>query len=370
MACGPTCSGNCQCGEGCMCDSNCQCGCNQKPSPGLGAYSPVPPFGQHGFRLGIPGGPQGGQFHGRVSANPSDLAYHGGIAHNLTVPGGAPHNWASTILRQQPYAQYYHDPIYRAPGELPPRPNAAGDLNIFSEPHMPAVPGYAMVPGGLFPTSSMGIENPHAAITHAAQPRIVRQHPRTAPYAMVRAHRSRGLGATTAQKAGPTYQPVGPERITGPAVPVSLPPTNVTTVPPPGTITSPAPVINAPTLPSNGMCPPGTYLMPGMSPNCPPGELCSQLMTAASCQPTTAQPSPVVSASTAGTPSAGQTGCITGEYDMYGNCITSTVPGETSDTGDWFTDPTQDVITGLPNWALTLGAGAAFLLLMQSMKKK
>jgi hypothetical protein len=72
-----------------------------------------------------------------------------------------------------------------------------------------------------------------------------------------------------------------------------------------------------------------------------------------------AQPSPTIPASTAGTPTAGQAGCITGTYDINGNCITSTTPGTTS----WLSDPGQDIITGIPNWALlAAAAGAVFLI--------
>jgi hypothetical protein len=73
-----------------------------------------------------------------------------------------------------------------------------------------------------------------------------------------------------------------------------------------------------------------------------------------------AQPSPTVPADTSGTPSAGQTGCISGQFDASGNCIPSTVPGA---TGDWLTDPTQEVIPGVPNWGLLAGGAVAAYLL-------
>jgi hypothetical protein len=316
MSCGPNCGPNCKCGANCMCGPGCQCGCNSRP--GLGSYGVIPPRAEHGFRFSIPGGPPGGQFHGRTDANPLDEHWRGGIAHNTS---GARHG----VARVRPHSGHgswgwggspHQDPFHRGAGELVPRPNASGDLNIVGAPHMPAVPGYAMVPGGLFPTSRLGSLSAVKATPHSGSMN---------PVPVVNNPISEPLVPLNGSVCG------GPDNVCmyGPSG------GNIARIPPPSGTMAPAPITQGP-IP--------VMLSP--------------------------QPSPVVSAPTTGTPSAGQPGCVTGQYDANGNCIiSSTVPGMTS-TGDWFTDPTQDLIAGLPNWALTLGVGGAFLLLMQSMKKK
>jgi hypothetical protein len=44
----------------------------------------------------------------------------------------------------------------------------------------------------------------------------------------------------------------------------------------------------------------------------------------------------------------------------------STVQTVGATTGDWFTDPTQEVISGLPNWGLVAG-GVGVLMVMMTM---
>jgi hypothetical protein len=53
---------------------------------------------------------------------------------------------------------------------------------------------------------------------------------------------------------------------------------------------------------------------------------------------------------------------------QYGNQITTTgacinsVASPTTTAANWFTDPTQEVISGVPNWGLLAGAGVAALV--------
>jgi hypothetical protein len=72
-----------------------------------------------------------------------------------------------------------------------------------------------------------------------------------------------------------------------------------------------------------------------------------------------------VPADTSGTPSAGQAGCISGQFDASGNCIPSTVPGAAP---SWFTDPSQEIIPGVPNWGLLAGAAVGAYLLFGGQK--
>jgi hypothetical protein len=266
-----------------------------------------------------------------VSANATDLNYHGGRAHNLSAG------------KVDPFAHK------RGAGELVPRPNAAGDLNVTTISHGfgPTSPGFAMVPGGLFPPGGFGIG---------------------------------ALPVVNAQ---------------------------------PGAATN----IVMPAMPTNGTCPPGMHLYQHPQPSCAPGELCPELMYALTptCQPNTtsvpppwqngggmpapitshhcppgmyhdsagncvsqwtspypisqpAQPSPIVPGPTSGTPSAGQPGCVTGQFDSQGNCVAGTVPG--AQTPSWFDDPNQDLIPNLPNWGLLAIAGGGLLLLSGMMGGK
>jgi hypothetical protein len=62
--------------------------------------------------------------------------------------------------------------------------------------------------------------------------------------------------------------------------------------------------------------------------------------------PQSPTPAPTVAADTSPTPGAGQT---------------PTSPNATA--ASWFTDPSQELINGIPNWGLIAAAAGAFLLL-------
>lgn len=216
-----------------------------------------------------------------------------------------------------------HKQVYRSPAELPPRPNAGGHQNILHVRHSQRRPGYSMVPGGLYP--ALGA----VPVTIA---------PPTPSFW--------GNGG----RPCPVWGCNGPVRAFPVDTTIPSPPapgaTNVTAMPVPGSITAPAPTVSNP-------CPAGQYQ--DAAGNCTddwhnPYPLYLP-----------AQPSPVVSASTVSTPTAGQPGCVSGEYDVNGNCIiTSTTPGTTP---SWFTDPTQELISGIPNWGLLAAAAGALMLM-------
>jgi hypothetical protein len=46
-----------------------------------------------------------------------------------------------------------------------------------------------------------------------------------------------------------------------------------------------------------------------------------------------------------------------------GTTLDSTGASTTVATGSWFTDPTQELISGVPNWGLVAAAGALFLMM-------
>lgn len=279
----------------CACHGgNCRC----NGPIGIGSYAAVDPFAQTGYRLSVPGGPVGGQYHGLPSANVNP-----GISRAM-APGAA------------------HKRVYRSPAELPPRPNAGGHQNILHVKHSPRLPGYSMVPGGLYSAPTLG-----------ALPVVT---PPSSPMHWVRPVPPWGSNGPMRNYPVDTTIPSGP---TSGA-------TNVAPMPAPGSITAPAPTVSTP-------CPSGQYQ--DAAGNCTddwhnPYPLYLP-----------AQPSPVVSASTASTPTAGQPGCVSGEYDVNGNCIVaSTTPGTTP---SWFTDPTQELISGIPNWGLLAAAAGVFMLM-------
>ena len=53
-----------------------------------------------------------------------------------------------------------------------------------------------------------------------------------------------------------------------------------------------------------------------------------------------------------------------------GSSATSPNSTNSQANGGWFTDSTQDVITGLPNWALIAMGGGALLLVMEMMRRR
>jgi hypothetical protein len=232
-----------------------------------------------------------------------------------------------------PSWRFHHvDPFHRAAGEVVPRPNASGDLNITNVPHFPRTPGYSMVPGGLFPVSRLGALPVVSGSPSLSQLMNNPNHPVLCP----------AWGCD-----GPPIYPIhnGPVLV--------HPPTNTTMVPPPGAPIAPAPVT------VDNSCPQGWYR--DAAGNCTNDYHNPYPVTLPP------QPSPIVNGSTSGTPSAGQPGCISGSFDAQGNCITSTVPGATP---SWFTDPNQDVIPGFPNWGLLLAGGVGVYMLMQMGKRR
>ncbi|HEV2471877.1 MAG TPA: hypothetical protein VGS41_04385, partial [Chthonomonadales bacterium] len=114
--------------------------------------------------------------------------------------------------------------------------------------------------------------------------------------------------------------------------------------------------------PWSGVCPAGSAV--DSSGNCTTDERNPYVLYL----PQQQQSSPVVSAPTSATPSAGQSFCASGEYDTSGNCIAAAPTVAATPAASWFTDPTQELITGVPNWGLVAGAGLALMLLMRGRR--
>jgi hypothetical protein len=110
----------------------------------MDGFVKTPPLAFPGWRLRIPGGPEGGQYHGFVG--PDSLGWRG-------LPGGPPPApqpspwqdvWGGTALKE---GETHSDYVYRAPGEIRPRPNASGGANTVRSFQTEKSAGYAVAPG-------------------------------------------------------------------------------------------------------------------------------------------------------------------------------------------------------------------------------
>ncbi len=99
----------------------------------VGAYTKAPPLAWAGWRLRVPGGPPGGQYHGYLG----DLSGRG------------------IVLRE---GETLTDYVYRAPGEMRPRPNASGGAQTVREYQTRRHAGQAVAPG-----SFLGLVDPLVA---------------------------------------------------------------------------------------------------------------------------------------------------------------------------------------------------------------
>jgi len=163
---------------------------------------------------------------------------------------------------------------------------------------------------------------------------------------------SRGTVVTAVQTPIALPKPVAPV-IQAPVFehtpPVSMLPITGSTQPvvqlPPIDIPRPAPVVQ------NAPPPPGTYRDAA-------GNLTSDWHNPYSLylpDSVQIQPAPIVAASTALTPGAGQTPTSIPSDAVSGNAVSA--------GPSWFTDPSQELITGIPNWGILAAAVGAYLLL-------
>jgi hypothetical protein len=302
-------------------------------SDGLGAFVAAPPLAWSGWRLGIPGGPEGGQYHGFIAADSkgfrtSDLQEIGPSA-SAGKPGPPPGPssgpwspwWGGTPLGEGDTVSDY---VYRSSAELRPRPNASGGTNTVRALQEERTAGYAEAPGnyralGAAPPASSGPFAPARMIGPkqicpawgCGEPPI---HGLPSPY------------------PGPVMGPV-------------IGPTSTVPQPPPPT----TPVVGPVTSPQS-LCPPG-YAQDAAG-NCVYDERNPySLYLPDSSSPA---PAPTVAAST----------CPTGytQDPTTGNCL---APGQTASTGisAWLGESTTIGGIAIPN-ALLAAAGALFALKM------
>lgn len=104
-------------------------------------YTRAPFNAWAGWRLRVPGGPVGGQYHG----------YLGGIQPEEV--------WGGTALAE---GETVSDHVYRSPGEVRPRANASGGTNVIHSYQTRRSAGYSEAPGnyralGAAPADAAGI---------------------------------------------------------------------------------------------------------------------------------------------------------------------------------------------------------------------
>jgi len=207
---------------------------------GMGAFVSVPPMAWSGWRLGIPGGPEGGQYHGFIAADSkgfrtADLQEIGSEApHGQEGPPAPPSYgpwaspwWGGTGLAE---GENHSDFVYRSSAELRPRPNASGGANTVHAFQEERTAGFAVAPGNY---RALGAVRAVMPASHAAfgPTSIVKDYAPLPPGRICpawgcgevpvqryqRLHVPGGSGATNKvpQPPPPTYPVVGPT-VSGP----------------------------------------------------------------------------------------------------------------------------------------------------------
>ena len=150
-------------------------------APGVGTYRSVPDFAWSGWRYRIPGGPEGGQYHGFIAPD-SSQSWEGGqggwpggkseiaegpqkrpSGHSLLPGQGSSfgpwdHSWGGTAFDEgQTHSDHGDHNVYRSPAEMRPRPNASGGVNVIFGHQDERTPGYAVAPGNYRSLGGLGL---------------------------------------------------------------------------------------------------------------------------------------------------------------------------------------------------------------------
>jgi hypothetical protein len=140
-------------------------------APGVHGYRSAGDFAWSGWRYRIPGGPEGGQYHGFIAPD-SSQAWEGGqggwpggrseiaegpqrrpSGHSLLPGQGSSfgpwdNNWGGTAFTGgETHSDHGDHNVYRSPSEMRPRPNASGGVNVIFGHQEERTPGYAEAPG-------------------------------------------------------------------------------------------------------------------------------------------------------------------------------------------------------------------------------
>jgi hypothetical protein len=138
-------------------------------------------FAWSGWRYRIPGGPEGGQYHGYIGPD-SSQSWQGGrggwpggrseiaegpqqrpSGHSLLPGAGSSYgpwdkSWGGTAFTGgQTHSDHGRRTIYRSPSEMRPRANASGGVNVIFGHQEEATPGYGEAPGNYRSLGGVGM---------------------------------------------------------------------------------------------------------------------------------------------------------------------------------------------------------------------
>lgn len=157
---------------------------------GMAGYAAAPDFAWSGWRLKIPGGPYGGQYHGFIGPDSSgwpaglDEIYRqtdsvaGLGAWGETEVSPYEHDWGGLAQRE---GETLSDHVYRSPGEMRPRPNASGGAHVVHGFQRRRSAGFAVAPGNYRGIGGMGltadVPGGGTVTPYMQTPRIVHPYP-------------------------------------------------------------------------------------------------------------------------------------------------------------------------------------------------
>lgn len=342
----------------------------------IASYSTAPFTAWAGWRLRVPGGPAGGQFHGFIA--PDDLVDDAGgwpqghdeifrpidTRQNLGIypwHGWDPKWHGSVLLEGQTVSDY----VYRSPAEVRPRPNASGGINVVRAVQLERTPGFAVAPGNYH---TLGAAPAIDQIAYHGPP--TGMWPRRYPVDRMPGS-SGGPAVCPAWGCGPPPWTMGPDANTSPR---------------------PAPTVTQPPPPITPMPAPVTPMGPGGTNGCAPGQYRDAVGNCTADwrypypvnMPMDANlaPSPTVAASTcpSGYTQDPTTGnclspgvCPTGYVvdPSSGACVLSSAVSATPGTGimAWLSSSTPIAGVNVPHWALAAGFGLVALRFMGGRRR-
>jgi hypothetical protein len=111
-------------------------------------YAQAPALAYSGWRLRIPGGPEGGQYHGFVAQDAGDQLLNPTLVRGGPPPADSLPPW-DDVWGGIPLAEGENrsDYVYRSSAEMRPRANASGGTNVISALQTRKTAGYAEAPG-------------------------------------------------------------------------------------------------------------------------------------------------------------------------------------------------------------------------------
>lgn len=321
---------------------------------GMAGYTSAPDFAWSGWRLKIPGGPIGGQYHGFIAPDSygwpaghdeiyrpaADFSGLGDVADHSLAPWD--HEWGGI---SQAEGESLSDHVYRSPGEMRPRPNASGGANVAPGYQRRRSAGFAEAPGNY---KGVGVIPPFALRTNGGSSKSVVSVP-----ALL--YHGTALPAYFPTEACPAWGCGGPRPIYGATSVVAQPPPP-TTPAPVATVVSSIPPVSpapAPTVASTPTTPAAAAAPPAMTTTAPAAVVNDPQCVALGMN---GGPYPNCNVS-------GMTPIDSGVATPSGAAaVAAATPVDTSDISTWLNEST--LISGVPNMYLAIGSAiAAYFLL-------